>query len=150
DLLAFQIAIERAQPGAIMSGYNKINGVYASGNHHLLNEVLKGEWGYRGWVMSDWGAVPEWEYALYGLDQESGIQADVRQWGEEAFTHRLRAAHAEGAFSDERLSEMVRRILRSMYAVGVDKWGPPPTVDLEAHRAIALEIARQGIVLLKN
>jgi beta-glucosidase len=60
DLLAFQIAIERAQPGAIMSGYNKINGEYASGNHHLLNDVLKGAWGYKGYVMSDWGAVPEW------------------------------------------------------------------------------------------
>jgi beta-glucosidase len=47
DLLAFQIAIERSQPGSIMSGYNKINGEYASGNHHLLNEVLKGAWGTR-------------------------------------------------------------------------------------------------------
>src|SRR5215813_4974907 len=47
DLLAFQIAIERSQPGAIMSGYNKINGAYASGNHHLLNEVLKGAWSYK-------------------------------------------------------------------------------------------------------
>ncbi len=49
DLLAFQIAIERSQPGAIMSGYNKINGEYASGNHHLLNEVLKGAWSYQGY-----------------------------------------------------------------------------------------------------
>ena len=150
DLLAFQIAIERSQPGAIMSGYNKINGVYASGNNHLLNEVLKGAWGYKGWVMSDWGAVPEWEYALKGLDQESGIQLDVKQWGAEAFTDRLRMAYAEGKLPKERLSDMVRRILRSMYAVGVDKWGPPPSVDMAKHNAIALEIARQGIVLLKN
>ncbi len=53
DLLAFQIAIECSQPSAIMSGYNKINGDYASGNHHLLNEVLKDTWGYKGYVMSD-------------------------------------------------------------------------------------------------
>ncbi|MGE0340251.1 MAG: glycoside hydrolase family 3 protein [Xanthobacteraceae bacterium] len=66
DLLAFQIAIERSQPGSIMSGYNKINGEYASGNRHLLIEVLKGAWGYKGWVMSDWGAVPQWEFALTG------------------------------------------------------------------------------------
>jgi Glycosyl hydrolase family 3 N terminal domain len=58
-----------------MSGYNKINGDYASGNHHLLNEVLRGAWGYKGHVMSDWGAVPEWEYALKGLDQEIGLAA---------------------------------------------------------------------------
>jgi beta-glucosidase len=150
DLLAFQIAIERSQPGAIMSGYNKVNGEYASGNHHLLNEVLKGAWGYQGYVMSDWGAVPSWDYALKGLDQESGIQLDVQQWGGEAFTDKLRQAYAEGKLPEERLSDMVRRILRSMYAVGADKWGPAPAVDLARHNEIALEIARQGIVLLEN
>jgi beta-glucosidase len=150
DLLAFQIAIERSQPGSIMSGYNKINGDYASGNHHLLNEVLKGAWSYKGYVMSDWGAVPNWDYALKGLDQESGIQLDVKQWGAEAFTDRLRAAYAEGKLPKERLSDMVRRILRSAYAVGIDKWGAPPAVDMAKHNEIALEIARQGIVLLKN
>src|SRR5262245_33048791 len=150
DLLAFQIAIERSQPGSIMSGYNKINGEYASGNHQLLNEVLKGAWGYKGYVMSDWGAVPEWDYAVKGLDQESGIQFDVKQWGAEAFTDRLRKAYAEGKFPKERLSDMVRRILRSAYAVGVDMWGPAPAVDMAKHNEIALETARQGIVLLKN
>jgi beta-glucosidase len=150
DLLAFQIAIERSEPGAIMSGYNKINGEYASGNGHLLNDVLKGAWGYRGYVMSDWGAVPSWDYALKGLDQESGLQMDLRQWGGEAFTGPLRQAHADGAFPDERLSDMVRRILRSAYAVGIDRWGPAPDVDMAAHDALALEVARQGIVLLKN
>jgi beta-glucosidase len=150
DLLAFQIAIERSQPGAIMSGYNKINGEYAGGNNHLLNEVLKGAWGYRGYVMSDWGSVPEWDYALKGLDQESGIQMDVHQWGSEAFTDRLRAAYAEGKVPEERLSDMVRRILRSLFAVGADNWGPAPEVDMAAHNEIALEAARQGIVLLKN
>jgi beta-glucosidase len=100
--------------------------------------------------MSDWGAVPEWEYALKGLDQESGIQMDVKQWGSEAFTDRLRMAYAEGKLPKERLSDMVRRILRSAYAVGIDRWGGAPTVDMAKHNALALEIARQGIVLLKN
>src|SRR5262245_17246067 len=149
DLLAFQIAIERSQPGAIMSSYNKVNGTYTSGNQLLLNDTLKGAWGYNGYVMSDWGAVPEWEFALKGLDQESGIQSDVRQWGVEAFTDRLRRAYAEGNLPKERLSEMVRRVLRSVYAVGVDKWGPAPAVDMAQHNEIALDIARQGIVLLK-
>jgi beta-glucosidase len=150
DLLAFQIAIERSQPGAIMSGYNKINGEYASGSSYLLNEVLKGAWGYKGYVMSDWGAVQKWEYALNGLDQESGIQMDVKQWGAEAFTDRLRMAYAEGKFPKDRLSDMVQRILRSAYAMGIDKWGPAPAVDMAKHNEIALEAARQGIVLLKN
>jgi beta-glucosidase len=150
DLLAFQIAIERSHPGAIMSGYNKINGEYAGGNRILLNDVLKGAWGYKGYVMSDWGAVSEWRYALDGLDQESGIQMDVKIWGREAFTDSLRAAFAQGKLPKQRLSDMVRRILRSVYAVGVDKWEAPPTVDLAKHNEIALEMARKGIVLLKN
>src|SRR5262249_1960436 len=150
DLLAFQIAIERSQPGAIMTSYNKVNGTYTSGNNHLLNETLKGAWGYKGYVMSDWGAVPEWDFALKGLDQESGLQNDKKQWGAEAFTDRLRKAYADGKFPKERLSDMVRRIVRSAYAVGIDRWGPAPTVDMDKHNEIALEIARQGIVLLKN
>jgi beta-glucosidase len=150
DLLTFQIAIERSQPGSIMTAYNKINGEYASGNNHLLNDVLKGAWGYKGYVMSDWGAVPEWDYALKGLDQESGIQLDVKQWGSEAFTDRLRTAYGEGKLPKERLSDMVRRILRSLFANGVDKWGPAPEIDMARHNEIALEGARQGIVLLKN
>src|SRR6516162_1687190 len=150
DLLAFEIAIERAQPGSVMTGYNKINGDYAGGNSILINDVLKGAWGYPGWVMSDWGATPSWEFALKGLDQESGLQIDVMMWKAEAFTDPLKAAHAEGKLPKQRLSDMVRRILRSMYAVGVDQWGAVPEVDLARHHDIALETARQGIVLLKN
>jgi beta-glucosidase len=152
DLLTFQIAIERSQPGSIMSGYNKINGEYAGGNNHLLNDVLKGAWGYKGWVMSDWGATPEWDFALKGLDQESGAQTDKFMWKlkTEPFTEPLRKAYAEGKFPKERLADMVCRMLRSLFAVGVDKWGPAPEVDMAKHNEIALEGARQGIVLLKN
>jgi beta-glucosidase len=150
DLLAFEIAIERAQPGSVMTGYNKINGDYAGGNSTLIQGVLKGAWGYPGWVMSDWGGTPGWEAALKGLDQESGLQLDVMMWQEEWFTAPLRQAYAKGELPKERLSEMVRRILRSMFAVGVDAWGPPPEVDMAGHHQIALETARQGIVLLKN
>jgi beta-glucosidase len=79
-----------------MTGYNKINGEYAGGNGHLLNDVLKGAMGYKGWVMSDWGATPEWEFALKGLDQESGVQIDVLMWKSEPFTEPLRKAYGEG------------------------------------------------------
>lgn len=150
ELLGFQIAIERSQPGSIMCGYNKLNGDYLCGNDWLLNQVLKKAWGYKGWVMSDWGAVPKWDFALKGLDQESGVQVDVMQWGSEAFTDKLRAAHRDGEFPKDRLSDMVRRMVRSLYAVGADKWGPPPPIDMAAQNEIALEAARQGIVLLKN
>lgn len=150
DLLVFEIAIERSQPGAVMTAYNKVNGAYAGGNDVLLNGVLKGAWGYPGWVMSDWGATVSWEFALQGLDQESGAQIDVFLWGAEPFTGPLRAARASGAFPAERLSDMVRRILRSIFAVGVDRWGSAPQVDMAAHNRVALEIARQGTVVLAN
>lgn len=150
DLLAFQIAIEKSHPGSIMCGYNKVNGDYACGNRHLLDDVLKGAWGYKGYVMSDWGATPSWDFANKGLDQESGIQIDIMNWGAEAFTGKLREAYAEGKFPKERLSDMVQRMLYAAYSVGIDKWGPAPEVDLAADNAIALAMARQGIVLLKN
>ena len=150
DLLAFEIAIERAQPGSVMTAYNKINGEYAGGNSELLLGVLKGAWGYPGWVMSDWGATASWEFALSGLDQDCGSQIDVLMWGAEAFAQPLRDAYANGGLPAERLSDMVRRILRSVYAVGADRWDAPPQVDMARHHEIALETARQGIVLLKN
>jgi beta-glucosidase len=150
DLLAFEIAIERAQPGAVMTAYNKVNGDYAAANDVLNNDVLKGAWGYRGWVMSDWGGTPSWECALNGLDQECGAQIDAVLWQSEAFTDRLRAAYAEGRLPKERLSDMVRRILRSIFSIGIDRWDATPAPDMAAHNEVALQIARQGVVLLSN
>ena len=150
DLLAFEMAIERSQPGAVMTAYNKVNGDYAGANHVLLNEVLKGAWGYRGWVMSDWGATASWEYALAGLDQECGAQIDALLWQSETFGAPLRAAYTEGKLPKQRLSDMVRRILRSVFAVGIDKPGAATEPDAAAHHDVALQVARQGIVLLTN
>lgn len=150
DLLAFEMAIERARPGAVMTAYNKVNGTYAAANDVLINRVLKGAWGFRGWVMSDWGATPSWECALGGLDQECGAQLDALLWQSEPFGARLRAARADGSLTGERLSDMVTRILRSMFAVGIERAEAAPVPDMAAHNEIALRIARQGIVLLTN
>ncbi len=133
-----------------MTAYNKVNGVYAGRNTLLIQDVLKGSWGYPGWVMSDWGGTASWEFALAGLDQESGAQIDAMLWQTEWFTEPLQNAYAEGRFPKERLSEMVQRILRSMYAVGIEKRGEAPPLDMARHNEVALEGARQGIVLLKN
>jgi beta-glucosidase len=146
DLLAFQIAIERGEPASLMCAYNKVNGAYACGNDPILNGVVKDTWDYPGWIMSDWRAVYDWRFALAGLDQHSGAQLDREEW----FVEALPAAMESGEFPGERLSDMVRRILRSVYAVGVEAWEPQDPPDLEAHAAAALEVARQGIVLLKN
>jgi len=145
DLLAFQIAIERGQPGSIMCAYNKINGAYACGNAYLQDEVLKRAWDYKGWVMSDWGAVYAADYANEGLDQESGSQLDHAVW----FDAPLKAELAAGRLSRDRLADMVRRILRSIYATGADR-DASAAIDWARDNNVALEAARQGIVLLKN
>ncbi|MGQ3045407.1 MAG: beta-glucosidase [Niveispirillum sp.] len=147
DLLAFQIAIERGQPGSVMCAYNLVNGDYSCGNDHLLNGVLKGDWGYKGWVMSDWGAVHATDYAIKGLDQQSGEQLDKQIW----FGEPLKQAALAGTVPEARLSDMSRRILRSMFAAGLFDGKPvKPQIDAAAHAAVAKKVADEGIVLLAN
>ncbi len=147
DLRAFQIAIARGQPGAVMCAYNRLNGPYACENPTLLRDILKGEWGYRGWVMSDWGAVHSVEAALAGLDQESGEQLDSQVY----FGEPLRAKVAISPAYADRLSDMTQRILRSMFAVGLfDEPRLPGPLDLAEGAEQAQRIAEAGMVLLKN
>jgi beta-glucosidase len=147
DLLAFQIGIERGNPGSLMCAYQKINGTYACGNESLLDGDVKRAIGFKGFIMSDWKAVYSADYAMKGLDMQSGAQLDEQEW----FDAPLRRLMAAGRFPHARLSDMVRRILYAVYVSGIDQWqGPQGTPDLAAHRALALDIARQGTVLLKN
>jgi len=147
DLLAFEMAVERGHPGSIMCGYNLINGTHDCGNRWLLIEVLKHDWGYPGWVMSDWGAVHSVADAANGLDQESGEQLDATVF----FDGGLKRAVQRGEVSTARIDDMVQRILRSMFAVGVVDHPPArEAIDYAAHAQVALDIARKGIVLLKN
>jgi len=147
DLLAFELAIEAGQPGAVMCAYNKLNGPYACGNDFLLNHVLKGNWHYPGWVMSDWGAVYATDFAAKGLDQESGEQLDEQVW----FDAPLRAAVKSGAIPAARLEDMTRRILRSMFADGLFEFPVQRgDIDFAAHTEIARKEASEGIVLLQN
>ena len=147
EMLAFQIGIERGDPGSLMCGYNKINGEYSCGNQTLLVDVVKDALGFRGFVMSDWKAVYSWDYALKGIDMHSGAQLDEQEW----FDGPLREAVARGDVPRERISDMCRHILYAIYVSGIDTWkGPQGEPDLEAHRAQVLQVARQGTVLLKN
>ncbi len=148
DLLAFQIAIETGKPGSIMCAYNQVNGPYACGNDFLLNRVLKQDWSYPGWVMSDWGAVYATDFAMHGLDQQSGQQADAQVW----FGELLQKAVQTGAVPQARLSDMTRRILRSMFANGLFEHRPQKhgQIDYAAHAQLVREVAAQGIVLLRN
>ncbi|USX23547.1 beta-glucosidase [Oxalobacteraceae bacterium OTU3REALA1] len=150
DLLAFQLAIEIGKPAAVMCGYNRINGIYACEHDFLLNQVLKGDWGYPGWVQSDWGAVHSAApAALAGLDHQSGYILDAKPY----FGDPLKAAVAAGEVSPERIREMAYRIVRSMYATGLmDRPVPdaPQSIDYAAHAQVSEQAAAAGAVLLKN
>jgi hypothetical protein len=93
DLLAFEIAIERGAPGSVMCAYNLWNGVYACENDHLLNDILKKDWHYPGWVMSDWGAVHGLHALTAGLDQQSGQQLDKQVWFDAPLKEAVAAAN---------------------------------------------------------
>jgi beta-glucosidase len=148
DLLAFEIAVERSDPGAVMCAYNKVNGPYACENPFLLTNVLKTDWKYPGWVLSDWGAVHSTEDSVKaGLDQESAAGFD----GKDYFGPSLKQALADGSIAPMRLHDMVHRILRSMIAKGLfDQPTAKQTFNVEANRPIAQKDAEEGIVLLKN
>jgi beta-glucosidase len=149
DLLAFEIAIDIGHPGAVMCAYNRVNTVYACENDWLLNQVLKRDWAYPGFVMSDWGAVHSAaKAALAGLDQESAGETFDHQV---YFDQPLRAALASGEVPQARIDDMVRRILRSMFANGVlDHPAVTAPIDFTADALVAQHVEEAGAVLLRN
>ena len=145
DLLAFEIGIRIGHPSSVMCSYNKINGDWACENDYLLNKVLKGEWHFPGFVVSDWEATHTTvKAALAGLDQQ--------QPGDEFFGNPLADAVQSGQVPLSRLDDMVHRLLRSMFAAGVmDRPSTPRfVVDPFRGRENAEHIAEEGIVLLRN
>lgn len=150
DLLAFEIAIERGRPGSVMCAYNKVNGDWACENDHLLNNVLKRDWGYPGWVMSDWGAVHSTvKAANAGLDQQSGQELDKAPY----FAAPLKAAVAKGIVAQTRLDDMVARYLTGLIDTGAFDTPMPAaavTPPYARNADVAQRAAEAGIVLLKN
>jgi beta-glucosidase len=145
DLLAFEIAIGISDPSGVMCSYNLVEGNYACENDYLLNQVLKKDFKFKGWVLSDWGATHSTvKSALNGLDQE--MPGD-----DNYFNGPLKKAVEDGQVPQTRLDDMVRRILRSMFAAGVVDYPPiRSVVDPFRGRDDAQHIAEESIVLLKN
>ena len=131
-----------------MCAYNRVHGSSACDSDWLLNKVLKQDWRYKGFVMSDWGAVPRLEAAMNGLDQQSGAQLDPHVF----FDDQLAAAAKRDAAYARRLDDMNKRVLTAIYANGLDTHPAKPggTFDKKADAAVAENVAKQGIVLLRN
>jgi beta-glucosidase len=141
-LPAFETAVKKAKPWTVMCAYNKLNGIYCSENHRLLVDILKNEWGFEGFVVSDWGAVHDRVASLKGgLDLEMPGPKGQR-------VKAVLEAVRSGALGESVLDESVRRILGIVFkAAETSKGG---SFDTTAHHALARRIASEGMVLLKN
>jgi beta-glucosidase len=144
DLLAFEIGIKTGHPYAVMCSYNGLNGIYACENDFLLNEVLKKEWKYPGFVMSDWGGTHSTVKASHaGLDQEQPM--------DEFYGAPLKKAVEGGEVSQAELDEHVKRILWAEFASGiVDDPVVRSVVDVRHGFDVSRKIEEGGAVLLRN
>ncbi len=144
DLLAFEIGVEQGYPAGVMCAYNRVNGLFSCENSYLLKEVLKHDWKFPGFVLSDWGGTHSLEKAsAAGLDHEEG--------GSFFYGERYKAAVQSGSIPMSELDEHVHRILRSMFAAGIiDYPQRRSVVDPFAGLVVARTIEEDAIVLLKN
>jgi beta-glucosidase len=147
ELLAFEIANEIGKPGSVMCSYNRVNGVYACEDKFLLLDVLRRDWGYKGFVMSDWGAVHSTQALVNGLDKKSGGNIDTKLF----FSKELEPKLADGTIPYAAVDTAVRRILRTLFASGlVDAPPVQSAIDYDRHADIAQTAAESGMVLLRN
>ncbi|MFZ2095964.1 MAG: glycoside hydrolase family 3 C-terminal domain-containing protein [Anaerolineales bacterium] len=141
-LPAFENAVKKAQPWTVMCAYNRLNGTYCSENHKLLVDILKDEWGFEGFVVSDWGAVHDRVASLKG-----GVDLEMpgpRELQVKAVVEAVR----NGTLDEAVLDEAVRRILGIVFkAAETPKGG---SFDIAGHHTLARQVAAEGMVLLKN
>ncbi len=144
DLRAFEIALGISDAGGVMCSYNRVNGTYACENSYLLTDVLKKDFNFKGFVVSDWGATHSDAKASHaGLDME--------QPGDFFFGENLKKAVQSGSVSEAEINEHVHRILRTMFANGLFDYPTKTEVpDVDRGYAVAQKIAENSIVLLKN
>jgi beta-glucosidase len=144
DLLAFEIGIEESDPAGVMCSYNRVNGDYACENKYLLNEVLKQDWKFKGFVLSDWGAA-------HSAQKASGAGMDHEEPGWIFYGDDLKKALEAGTLPQSELDDHVHRILRAMFAVGLmDDPVHRSVPDVLGGSEVARKLEEQGIVLLRN
>lgn len=142
-LASFEEAVKQAQPWTVMCSYNKVNGEYASENKRLLIDILKDEWGFEGFVVSDWGAVNERTEGL-----QAGLELEMPS-SHGAGEKKIIEAVQNGSLSEDVLNQAVERILNIIFKA-VEHKKENASYDKEAHHQLAREAARESMVLLKN
>src|SRR5258708_39249210 len=144
DLLAFEIGVTKGHPAAVMCSYNRVNGDFACENKWLLTDVLKKDWKFPGFVLSDWGGT-------HSTVKASAAGLDNEEPGEFFYGDSFKAAVQSGKISMAELDDHVQRILRSMFGAGVvDYPRDRSVVDPLAGLETARKIEEGSIVLLKN
>ncbi len=147
-LPSFRAAVQEAGVWTIMGSYNQFRGEHCCHNDYLLNQVLKGEWGFRGLVMSDWAGVHDTrQAALNGLDLEMGTE---RNYADFYLARAYLAGLQSGEFPMAGLDDKVRRNLRVMIATHVLDGRPAGSLNTKEHQATARRVAEEAMVLLKN
>jgi len=156
-LPAFKAAVQEGKAWSIMGSYNLYKNQHACHNQYLLNDILKGEWGFDGVVVSDWGGTHDTEQAIKnGLDLEFGSWTNGLTAGASNAYDSYYMAFPylkmikEGKVGKEELNDKVRRVLRLIYRTEMNRNRPWGSMNSEAHYAAARQIAQEGIVLLKN
>lgn len=140
---AFEISVRKAQPWTVMCSYNRVNGVYASENPWLLTDVLRKEWGFKGYVMSDWGAVSDRVAGVAaGLDLEMPSSGGIND-------RKIVAAVQSGELDEKIVDQACERILEINYRY-LDNARPETPWDQEADHQLSARIAEECMVLLKN
>ena len=143
-LTGFEIAVKEAQPKSIMSSYNMINGVYANENEHLLQEILRDDWGFDGFVVSDWGACNDFTDGV-----KAGSHLEMPTTGGDSAQQLMKAMY-EGRISEEMVDRRVDELLDVVLSTAEAVKRAPKSFDVDAHHALAMRASEESVVLLKN
>lgn len=143
-LTGFEIAVKEGKPRSIMSSYNKVNGTYANENAHLLKEILRDDWGFDGFVVTDWGADND-----HALGVKNGSNLVMPAPGPDAAIGLVNAVK-EGRVSEADLDERLKELFRVLVSADEAMKKAPKSFDKDAHHALARKCAEQSVVLLEN
>ena len=143
-LTGFEIAVKEGRPKCIMTSYNRVNGTYANENHHLLQDILHGEWGYDGAVVTDWGGSND---HVEGVREGSTLEMPCPGFGS---AKRLMQAVEEGRLQESAVDARVDELLELVFTTDAAVKAAPKRFDRDAHHALARRAAAESVVLLKN